>query len=140
MPDTPFERRREADAYISLGQQLDSLYQNAAPYHQLLGYPHQIQGDLLQECQQDTRWKGDPTDWQLLLKIDSDDDTGVMWGDVGMLYFYIPQQALAERDFSQVHLIMQCSQTQLVSHSIYRRNHTKSTLSVHSVLSIRVLR
>ena len=32
-----------------------------------------------------------------------------MWGDVGILYFYIPQQALAARDFSQVHLIMQCS-------------------------------
>jgi uncharacterized protein YwqG len=31
-----------------------------------------------------------------------------MWGDVGMLYFYIPQSALITHDFSQVHLIMQC--------------------------------
>ncbi len=32
-----------------------------------------------------------------------------MWGDVGALYFYISQRALIARDFSQVHLIMQCS-------------------------------
>jgi hypothetical protein len=78
-------------------------------YHQLLGHLCQIQGDLLQECQRDTHAQGDPTDWRLLLQVDSDDDAQMMWGDVGMLYFYIPQQALIARDFSQVHLVMQCT-------------------------------
>jgi uncharacterized protein YwqG len=107
--DAPPEQRREADAYIHLNTQLDALYGSTSPYHQLLGHLYQIQGDLLQECQHDTHAKGDPTDWRLLLQVDSDDDAQMMWGDVGMLYFYIPQQALIARDFSQVHLIMQCS-------------------------------
>jgi uncharacterized protein YwqG len=107
--NAPPEQRKEADAYIELEQQLEAFYENETLHHQLLGHPFQIQGDLLWECQQDTGYAGDPTDWRLLLQIDTDDDAGVMWGDVGILYFYIPQQALAARDFSQVHLIMQCS-------------------------------
>jgi len=105
----PPEQRKEADAYIELEQQLEAFYENETLHHQLLSHPFQIQGDLLWECQQDTGYARDPTDWRLLLQIDTDDDAGVMWGDVGILYFYIPQQALAARDFSQVHLIMQCS-------------------------------
>lgn len=107
--DTPPEQRREADAYIHLTTQLDAFYGSTSPYHQLLGHPCQIQGDLLQECQRDAHAKGDPTNWRLLLQVDSDDDAQMMWGDVGMLYFYIPQQALIARDFSEVHLVMQCS-------------------------------
>ena len=108
-PGAPIEQRREADAYGELDQQLDALYEGAAPHHQLLGHPYQIQGDLLRECQQDTHYEGDPIDWQLLLQIDTDDEAGMIWGDVGVLYFYIPRQALAQRDFSQVHVIMQCT-------------------------------
>jgi uncharacterized protein YwqG len=108
-PEAPIEQRREVDAYEELDQQLDELYENAAPHHQLLGHPDQIQGDLPRECQQDTKYEGDPTDWQLLLQIDTDDEAGMIWGDVGILYFYIPQQARAQRDFSQVHVIMQCT-------------------------------
>lgn len=107
--DASPERRKEADAYMELWQQLDELYESKAPHHQLLGHPYQIQGDLLLECLQDTKYAGEPTDWRLLFQIDSDDDANMMWGDVGVLYFYIPWQALIARDFSQVHLIMQCS-------------------------------
>ncbi len=105
----PIEQKREADAYQELDRQLDMFYERLSPYHQLLGHPIQIQGDLLWECQQDTHYEGNPTDWRLLLQIDSDDEAAMMWGDVGILYFYIPQQALAVQDFSQVHLIMQCT-------------------------------
>jgi uncharacterized protein YwqG len=107
--EAPIEQRREADAYMELVKQLDALYDSTFLTHQLLGHPDQIQGDLLQECQQDTHYEGDPTDWRLLLQVNSDDDAAMMWGDVGLLYFFIPQKALAARDFSQVHLIMQCS-------------------------------
>jgi uncharacterized protein YwqG len=107
--DAPFEQRREVDAYVRLTEQLETFYESVPPYHQFLGYPCQIQGDLLLECQRDTHSKGDPADWRLLLQVGSDDNVHMMWGDVGMLYFYIPQEALTMRDFSQVHLIMQCS-------------------------------
>jgi hypothetical protein len=40
--------------------------------------------------------------------LDTDEDAGMRWGDEGLLYFSIPQQALAAGDFSQVHLLIQC--------------------------------
>ena len=103
--DAPAEKRRDADAYTEI---LETLNDDISTHHQLLGYPYQIQGDLLIECQRDTGWLGEATDWQLLLQIDSDDQVDMMWGDVGVLYFYIPRQALRAHDFSQVHLVMQC--------------------------------
>jgi uncharacterized protein YwqG len=47
-------------------------------------------------------------DWILLLQLDSDDDTGMMWGDVGMLYFWIRKSDLIIHDFSNVWMILQC--------------------------------
>jgi len=106
--DAPPEPRKEADAYMELWKQLDNLYANQAPRHQLLGHPCQIQNDLLWECEHNTGKTNDTTDWRLLFQIDSDDDVHMRWGDCGMLYSYIPQQALITRDFEQTHLIMQC--------------------------------
>ena len=50
----------------------------------------------------------DPTQWRLLLQIDTDDDAHMMWGDCGLLYFHISGQGLARRDFSQTLMVMQC--------------------------------
>lgn len=80
------------------------------PRHQLFGFPANIQSDSMeQECAQsgfgDT---SQPTDWQLLLQIDSDDHAGMMWGDVGMLYFWIRREDAARADFSKVWMILQC--------------------------------
>ena len=48
-------------------------------------------------------------DWQLLLQIDSDEDNlGVIWGDAGLVYFWIRKQDLEKRDFSNVWLVLQC--------------------------------
>lgn len=48
-------------------------------------------------------------DWQLLLQIDSDEENlGAMWGDCGRVYFWIRQQDLQKRDFSNVWLVLQC--------------------------------
>jgi uncharacterized protein YwqG len=107
--EAPIEQRREAEAFMELEKQLYALYDGSSPHHQLIGHPYQIQGDLLLECQRDTHYEGDPADWRLLLQIDSDSNAAMMWGDVGLLYFYIPHMALAARNFSQAHLIMQCS-------------------------------
>lgn len=49
--------------------------------------------------------------WVLLLQIDSDEGEGKpgwMWGDTGMLYFYLHERDLAARDFDKVRLTLQC--------------------------------
>jgi uncharacterized protein YwqG len=43
-----------------------------------------------------------------LLQLDSDEEAGMMWGDRGMLYFWIPEEALAPRRFGEVWTILQC--------------------------------
>ena len=48
------------------------------------------------------------SDWMLLLQIDSDDDAGFMWGDVGMLYFWIKKEDLEKSNFENVWMILQC--------------------------------
>ena len=47
--------------------------------------------------------------WRLLFQMDSDEDLGVMWGDVGMLYFWVAEAAARKADFSNVWLVLQCS-------------------------------
>jgi uncharacterized protein YwqG len=47
-------------------------------------------------------------EWQLLLQLDSDDRADLMWGDGGMLYFWIRAQDLAERRFEMVWMTLQC--------------------------------
>lgn len=96
------------------------------PQHQLGGYPDPIQSaEMDRDCQlasnglyigDETGYK-DPrarkleknrSEWTLLLQIDSDDDTEMMWGDCGMLYFWIRKDDLAALDFSNVWMILQC--------------------------------
>ncbi len=93
---------------------------------QMFGYPMQIQNDMRPECAMVTGgiyvggiepWEDPATEplraqaanWQLLLQIDSDDVPNMSWGDDGMLYFWIPQQALAAHDFEQTWMILQCT-------------------------------
>jgi uncharacterized protein YwqG len=97
------------------------------PRHQIGGWPELIQGDMESECHlvsQGVRM-GSPADhaatikpglekgaedWALLFQIDTDEDgPGWMWGDMGMIYFWIRRTDLATRDFSRVWLILQCT-------------------------------
>lgn len=100
-------------------------YHGDAPWHQVLGWPTVIQGQMELECQlasnglyagdasgyHDPRRKdleaGAPN-WMLLLQIDSDDKTEMMWGDGGMLYVWIRYQDLVRRDFDKAWTILQC--------------------------------
>ena len=104
----------------------DSLY-GTAPKHQLGGYPEPIQNAAMdEECQlasngincgtpegyRDPRvesLKHGASEWKLLFQMDSDDDLNVMWGDAGMLYFWVREQEARAGDFSRAWLIMQCS-------------------------------
>ena len=45
--------------------------------------------------------------WKLLLQVDSDDASGMMWGDAGMLYHWI-RDDLAARRFDRTWCVMQC--------------------------------
>ena len=95
------------------------------PYHQLLGHPAPIQGDMELECQLvsyglycgDSTGYNDPrakeleagaSEWQLLLQVDTDEEAGMMWGDCGRLYFWIRADDLRRRNFDGVWMILQC--------------------------------
>jgi uncharacterized protein YwqG len=96
------------------------------PIHRLLGNPDPIQADMQLECQLassgiylgDASGHRDPrhkelepgaAEWRLLLQIDSDDAAGMMWGDVGRIYWWIRERDLRQRDFTRCWLILQCS-------------------------------
>jgi len=114
---------RQGDQYV----ELCSAVFGDNPAHHLFGYPSPVQGnDMDLECQlvshglycgdasgyEDERAKGLETgrnDWVLLLQLDTDDDVGMMWGDCGMLYFWIRKEDLAKGHFDKCWMILQCS-------------------------------
>ncbi|MFM1654916.1 YwqG family protein [Brevibacillus sp. B_LB10_24] len=103
-----FHKRRRFEDYVN----------------RLLGHPDQIQGDMQVSCEvikegisYETLRDPDAcrpivqsaTKWRLLLQIDSEEEkTGVMWGDVGRIYFWIREDDLAEQRFDSVVCEMQC--------------------------------
>lgn len=91
----------------------------------LLGHSDNIQGGMERECEYVTGgiYCGDGTGyrtakalglhkntgrWSLLMQIDSIDDCGMMWGDVGRLYLWIRNEDLEKRKFENAWLILQC--------------------------------
>ncbi len=48
------------------------------------------------------------SDWELLLQLDSDRDVGMIWGDCGMLHFWIRKQDAEQKDFSKILMTMRC--------------------------------
>lgn len=97
------------------------------PNHQIGGFPQSIQGDAMElEAQLASNgiYLGDgkgysgrrakmlepgARDWRLLLQIDTDDDTEMMWGDVGTIYFWIRKQDALAGNFAKAWLVLQCS-------------------------------
>ncbi|MCA9404210.1 MAG: DUF1963 domain-containing protein, partial [Candidatus Omnitrophica bacterium] len=93
---------------------------------QMFGYPNPIQQDMMQlECQLVTNglYCGDTSgyenpralelakgkdDWVLLFQLDEHPPSEMVWGDAGMLYFWIRKQDLAERRFERTWMILQC--------------------------------
>lgn len=112
----------QADEYI----RLRAAAFGKQPAHQLFGYPSPAQGnDMDLECQLVSNgiYCGGPsgytgekarvlesgrTDWILLLQLDTDEDAGMMWGDCGMLYFWITKDDLAARRFDRSWMVLQC--------------------------------
>lgn len=122
------ERRNARAAGLATN---DGAFLLQAPVHRLLGFPNVIQGEMELECQLASRgidgecyWAPfradgspppdvedvakDAAAWRLLLQLDSDPGTGMMWGDAGMLYYWIEEDALNKREFHRAWIIMQC--------------------------------
>lgn len=87
------------------------------PHHQLLGNPASIQGAYMEaECAGIVLGKGPLlqeqlsllSQWKLLAQFDSDDLPGMMWGDLGRLYYYIHESDLTQREFGRVYVTGQC--------------------------------
>lgn len=64
------------------------------------GYPNQVQYSKLMSTDDD---------WQLLMQLDSEDEAGMMWGDVGKIYFTIREQDLKSLSFDKTWMSWQCS-------------------------------
>lgn len=118
-----WDEHRE-EAYFELTAAVAAHHAGAGqPLHALGGPAHNVQGDMQMEaqlvthglsCGDGTAYK-DPRrpalerereQWQLLLQLDSADDDA-MWGDSGMLYFWVRRQDLAARDLSQTWVALQ---------------------------------
>ncbi len=94
--------------------------------HQLFGFPSLVQdNEMAWECELVTngiycgdakgyqtetaqKLKENISDWVMLLQIDSDDSTDMMWGDCGMLYFWIKREDLKANRFENTWMIFQC--------------------------------
>lgn len=70
---------------------------------------HGIRGDLDAESVRRRGWDKGVADWRLLLQIDSQEEAGMMWHDVGRLFFMIREMDLENFRFDQAWMDMQCS-------------------------------
>jgi uncharacterized protein YwqG len=89
------------------------------------GYPDQIQGDMMLECElvsagfycgnatayQDPNlpaYRKHAREWRLLLQVPSVESAGMMWGEPGCLYYWIRESDLKARRFERCWMILQC--------------------------------
>lgn len=93
--------------------------------NKLLGHADPVQGGMELECEYVTNQIncGTPEGykiakarglgknakrWNLLLQVDSNEELGMMWGDMGRLYLWITEEDLKNRNFENCWLILQC--------------------------------
>ncbi len=110
---------------VLLGERMDEEEDPESGTHRLFGHPDLIQGDMKVGCEllsqnitsEDAALLDEETlntfvkpalMRQLLLQLDSDNNMGCMWGDVGALYFWVPCDEMFEKDFSRTWMMLQC--------------------------------
>lgn len=95
--------------------------------HRLFGHPDAIQGCMQRTIQFDSRGEKLPHGvhsyyehsradelipgsfkWQLLFQLDSDDRLDVMWGDCGRLFFWMHEEAIEKRHWTEAWMRLQC--------------------------------
>jgi uncharacterized protein YwqG len=99
------DNERDSDRFFDMLENLE--------HNKLLGYANDIQGEMEDSlCDGDDTEPGksgtDPDDWVLLLQVDSSDETGMMWLDLGRLYFWINKNDLRNRRFDRCRRLLQC--------------------------------
>jgi uncharacterized protein YwqG len=109
----------EFDAYLGI-------LESSGTMHRIGGHADLIQNPIEIEAQLVSNgiYCGDPdaydsaeairlapgaADWLLLLQLGSEEASGMMWGDMGRLYFLIHKEDLANGNFDKVWTILQCS-------------------------------
>ena len=115
----------EVDRYAAFVEEVYDT-QEGTGEHQVLGLPMEIQGEMRGDCQlafhgvfvgDSSRYthpdyekltEQDNT-WVLLLQLDTDDGAGMMWGDVGRLFFWLRQEDLSKGVFENCWLVLQCA-------------------------------
>lgn len=103
VPDVAATLRRRIsgnyeDVYRALSESINEAW-DYNPVHRLGGYPVLIQTH---------RPSGAPAGSEFLLQIDTDQDVGFMWGDLGRVYFWITPRDLKARRFDRAWSIDQC--------------------------------
>jgi uncharacterized protein YwqG len=110
----------EQDAYFHIFEDLI----DPRPHHKLLGHAEQWQDDMQLDCQLVSNgisvgapdWHASPrrdaleagaSEWRLLLQVDTDDNAGMQWGDLGSIYYWIKRGSLESRSFDDVWLFLQ---------------------------------
>ena len=129
--DQSIQKLGLTDKEVDLYSELNEHYEEFDPYrelpaHQIGGFPEPVQGDDMQfEAQQASNgiYMGDEkgyqnaekkdfelakNKWQLLFQFDSDDELDVMWGDAGMLYFWVETKKSKSNNFDDAWVILQC--------------------------------
>lgn len=112
LPMSPQER----EAYYDFRSSLEE--SKAGCIHRIGGFPDCVQGDPKLEahlvshglyCGDQSGYKTGKkkglypgaSDWELLLQVDSDDKSKMMWGDMGRIYFLIHKSELARSRFEK---------------------------------------
>ena len=103
----------------------DWLEEREGECNKLLGHSDNIQGGMELECEYVTNgiYCGDPSGyvkakarglhknahrWHLLMQVESNEEIGMMWGDMGRLYLWITEEDLKEKRFEKTWLVLQC--------------------------------
>jgi uncharacterized protein YwqG len=113
--------QKEQNSYLEILSQLEERL--SAPLHRLLGYPDALQGDMQLMCELASRGyflgKGLPDEartafllsrasrWHLLLQLDTDTHRDMIWAIEGRCSFWMPHEALRQKQFEQSWFLMQ---------------------------------
>jgi uncharacterized protein YwqG len=123
--DDPLRKRLDeaaSERYLAVREYLAGGPRGVA--HKLLGYADPVQGPMEEECALVSAGvnvgggypatpgaaalAAEARSWRLLLQVESDDETGMMWGDAGRLYFWMRLEDLQARRFDRARTILQC--------------------------------
>lgn len=105
----------DIDEYTNVFEALG--YDDGYEQSKLLGWANVVQGSMIETCEEMTAADDEEksteemlNDWQLLLQLNSFyyEDFELLFGDCGNLYFYIRKTDLANRNFENVWVMLQC--------------------------------